>query len=97
MRGIGGKDGADYIGAPRYTESLDAAVSLVPEGEGVGFQVGRGAGMSCMAGVWNITAQSAIKSADGFPIVDWQASGHAATPALALCAAALRARAAMEG
>jgi hypothetical protein len=54
---------------PMFTASLDAAVTLVPEG--CGWMV-----MSSAAkvGVW---------------------PSHGATPALALCAAALRARAAM--
>lgn len=30
MESIGGKDGADYIAAPEYTASLDAAMTLAP-------------------------------------------------------------------
>lgn len=65
---------SDYIGGyqnaaiPVYTESLDAAVTLVPEG--CGWMV---MGNASKVGVW---------------------PSHGATPALALCAAALRARAA---
>jgi len=73
----GSADDADYAATdpdvtcnpPPYTASLDAAVTLVPEG--CGWMV-----MSSAAkvGVW---------------------PSHGATPALALCAAALRARASM--
>jgi hypothetical protein len=66
---------------PAYTASLDAATMLVPEG--CGWSVHRYAsGLRARAGVY---------------IDDGRDKGHylnAATPALALCSAALRARAA---
>lgn len=81
-----GVDLADYIGAPRYTASLDAAMSLVPEGCG-----------------WEIDDQSRVGSVFGESYrrrprahvsgSDWRT---AATPALALTAACLRGKAALE-
>jgi hypothetical protein len=87
--------GCVCIAAPRYTASLDAAMALVPEG--------------CL---WGVKALWADADAIGGGMVyrgsvdryvtgeglHWK-DGHlalAATPALALTAAALRARAAME-
>ena len=69
---------ADYI--PKYTDSLDAALTLVPEGAHV--DVGKQTG-------WPTTNRC-------FAEVDFVQVWVAATPALALCAAALRARAQME-
>jgi hypothetical protein len=71
---------------PVYTASLDAAMSLVPEG-------------------WDWTAQTSFRKSKArancdltqeapFAPEDWKVtSARAATPALALCAAALKARA----
>lgn len=63
---------------PDYTASIDAALTLVPEGWN--WQVGKG--NHC----WSAVYQGAPPSMRVDPI--------AATPALAICAAALRARAA---
>lgn len=64
----------------RYTASLDAAMSLVPEGCTWNLSVGR-------------VAIVQVTDCTGGPTVappDFEA--HAATPAIALCAAALKAR-----
>ena len=63
---------------PRYTASLDAALTLVPDG--LVFNLGNDASM-CWAHVWDD-----VPEYDGEPY-----EGRAATPALALCAAALKA------
>ena len=68
--------------APAYTASLDAAVTLVPDGwswfcEGP-------ASISAAAHIWNPSARASAEY-----------RSLAKTPALALCAAALRARAAI--
>jgi len=76
---------------PAYTTSLDAAMTLVPEG-------------------WRLAAMAEHDPKDGKSIVhlvrigkgyggqvDDRRWSNAATPALALCAAALRARAANNG
>jgi hypothetical protein len=63
---------------PRYTASLDAAMTLVPEGRGLIYK------RHGIKNVWRVQ----ILSGDGNTFID----GDAATPALALCAAALRAR-----
>ena len=65
-------------GVPRYTASLDAALTLVPEGWD--WAVTKGFGESALA---------AASPANSVATVETQA----ATPALALTAAALRARA----
>ena len=88
MEEIGGKDGADYIGAPPYTASLDAAMTLMPENYdfGVGRITGDGSFLPCEADV-SPSAQPYDVSMEGM--------AEAATPALALTAACLRARAAL--
>ena len=63
------------LGAPHYTASLDAVKTLVPDGHG--WKVRKWAGGGAAAGCY------ASGGAD-----NWH---NAATPALALCAAALRA------
>jgi hypothetical protein len=72
---------------PAYTASLDAAVSLVPSG--------------CK---WSLYSQShdeppcayCVPNMGRHPWPAWVDDAYAATPALALCAAALKARQAME-
>lgn len=84
----------DFIAPPAYTESLDAAMTLVPEGWAVeragwhsilepyaGFELWQFT--ECDDGAWRHGGDDAI------------ATGNAITPALALTAAALRSRAAM--
>jgi hypothetical protein len=65
-----------------YTASLDAAVSLVPSGWDW-----------CISKGWGEAAIASLAPAEKVAEV----TTEAATPALALCAAALRARQAMEG
>ena len=65
--------------ARRYTEHLDAAVSLVPEGWGYELRRGHSGERRALCRMW-----------DGRGI--WTGGTVAATPALALVAAALRAR-----
>lgn len=80
MAEANGEDAADYINAPRYTASLDAAMTLVPEGHNWAVEHSTdGDGAWCYDKNVNNTGPSL-----------------AATPALALTAAALRARAAQE-
>jgi hypothetical protein len=67
---------------PPYTASLDAAVTLVPDGWGYEMRRGYSGARRALCRMW-----------DGSGI--WIDGTVAATPALALCAAALRARAAM--
>lgn len=64
--------------APRYTASIDAALTLVPEG--------------CL---WELNQWANGASAECATTKPYEPQGRraAATPALALCAAALRARA----
>lgn len=76
-----------HIGAPAYTASLDAAMTLVPEG--------------MIWGAVNSTLAKPEKAERGTGFVgkpgqttNEASQSEAATPALALCAAALRARAA---
>ncbi len=75
-------DNIDMI--PRYTTSLDAAVTLVPEGFYWSLDY------DCCARVFGPEDKS------GNVPVGYSDEADAATPALALCAAALKARAAME-
>lgn len=74
------------IERPKYTASVDAALTLVPEG-----YIWAVTNMDPETGL--VTRSAAMLApnadADGDPCI-------AATPALAICAAALRARAAME-
>lgn len=75
-----GRDGTPIIGianCPRYSSSVDAALQLVPEGFDRWAVTGRNSATVGKAG-YVTTAK------------DWV---YAATPALALCAAALRAKA----
>ena len=75
------------VWASHYTETLDAAIKLVPEGWG--WQVSDGGN----AGVWsNGPVDAQLVHGMRFPGVLAQADGKAATPALALTAASLRAR-----
>lgn len=70
----------------RYTASVDSALTLVPEGRDWMVDNFDGpADRRCCASVFN---------AAGEEYADYEA--HGATPSLALCASALRARAAME-
>lgn len=66
-----------YRQAPAYTASLDAAMSLVPEGWC--FTIGQSVGFSAVADLWIAGKVPGIHQA-------------ADTPAIALTAAALRAR-----
>lgn len=75
----------DRDAAPRYTACLDAALTLVPEGS-----------------LWSVCDMEhgpfaqVIRPMPGGGFVDGLTSAASDRPALALCAAALRARAAME-
>jgi hypothetical protein len=70
---------------PRFTVHLDAAVTLVPEGASWDLQVYRG------------HADAIVVYEDNEDKPDLDAEASAATPAAALTAAALRARAALKG
>ena len=74
----------DSIPVPRYTSSIDAAMTLVPEGHKY----------------WNLggSPTRGIAGAGLYgAVIDDQFYGEAQTPALALCAAALLAREASNG
>lgn len=77
---------------PAFTASLDAAMTLVPEGEGIGWQVSS----SGIAGIWRVSTDPNDYGGNRFPAPIWSVSGNAATPALALTAASLRAHAAQK-
>lgn len=84
------------FGLPQYTGSLDAAMTLVPEGWRIysaDFSVRN-------RSRWMIEGTKTKWATDegGDPCAgdDWYASGVAATPALALTAAALRSHAAQK-
>jgi hypothetical protein len=76
-----------HIGAPAYTASIDAAIALVPEGH------------TWSVGDWSAADKGVAATCwppnDLCP-VGFEGISRAATPALALCAAALRARAQQE-
>jgi hypothetical protein len=72
----------------RFTESLDAAVTLVPEG------FVWGAETFCCNGAARVVGP---EDAAGDVPQGYSDEVSTKTPAMALCAAALRARAAMEG
>ena len=69
--------------SPRYTASLDAAMTLVPEGMRWAVDTFSGKAEATIA---------IIDDATGYYVGD-ESTSHAVTPALALTAAALRARA----
>lgn len=78
---------------PKYTASLDAAMTLVPKGWGCGVSTISSADILRAS---HHTAQAFVAGptkADGLPSSDY-AHAEAASPALALCAAALKALAA---
>ncbi len=89
------KNGPSFA-APAFTASLDAAMSLVPEGWRIwtaDFSIeGRFVWMLCGPKLTWITHEDGSREGGE----DWYQSGVAATPALALVSASLRARAAME-
>lgn len=74
---------------PRYTGSLDAAASLVPEDKGFVVGCGRVAGDEPLGGALITPSRTHPFSRDAEPI----AVGEGETAELALCAAALRAKA----
>jgi hypothetical protein len=74
-----------------YTASLDAAMTLVPEGwQGDRLSWWAGCEASCVLIETHLVGDEWVREAGWLGRVE----GEAATPALALCAAALRARAA---
>lgn len=77
-------DNLNVVSTSRFTASLDAAVTLVPDDYGWQMRRGHVGGGRTVCYLW-----------DGKGI--WSPTVVAATPALALCAAALRARAAEVG
>lgn len=86
------RDGSGrLIVVPAYSASLDAAMTLVPEGDGVAYILGDGPWAGPHARIWEISAEKAAAGAKE-PIA-WEVGSNAHTLPLALCAAALRARA----
>lgn len=72
---------------PKVTASLDAAMTLVPEGMELRIEKRASKGMRpAYASLWSVGARD----------IDFHANGHGKTPALALCAASLRAISSME-
>jgi hypothetical protein len=78
--------------APRYTASLDAAMTLVPEGMSIKMALHPGENFADVYSLGPI--YETATGLDRKVLVTFE--GHAAIPALALCAAALRAIAAKE-
>lgn len=77
----------DWVAAPRHTESIDAALTLVPEGSDVHLHIYK----RVVAGVF-IGRDSFEYEKDGTP-----PGNHGQGPtAIAICIAALRARTALE-
>ena len=68
-----------YEPLPRFTASLDAALRLVPEG--------------CEWVLWSNRGARVVRFSLSAPPLEYEGSALCATPALALCAAALPARA----
>jgi len=91
MDKIGGKDGAEYLCAPAYTSSLDAAMTLVPAGLRLTFSEWDDEKHLRPRGPWQAILTKA-GSGSSFNDMFGYRCDHAATPALAVCAAALRAR-----
>lgn len=82
-----------HYGWPHYTASLDAAMTLVPEGERRFIEQ-----KTFKSGAEGEPERSyARMSVMTDPLQEWSGKAHAATPALALCAAALRAQEAHNG
>lgn len=73
-----------YSGTPAYTASIDAALTLLMDGWDFGCGSPDATG-KCWAWCGQRENPSSIQW-------DWMECGNAATPALALCAAALKAR-----
>lgn len=78
---VGSKDNPNPVKAPAYTASIDAALTLVPEGSPMELHI---RSITTDAYVWPDDREDGIR-------------GNAATPALALVAAALRSQAQGEG
>lgn len=92
---LGEPEGSECVNCrewPAYTASLDAAASLVPSGCLYMARTLWDGGGETASGCATVTQYSAAPDR----MWVWDYSGNAATPALALCAAALRARQAME-
>ena len=87
---------SDYIGGYQnsgvltYTESLDAAATLVPTEPPHNLRIGK---WWWMLETWSDYCRASVNYENGDSAI-LEESAEAATPALALCAAALRARAA---
>ena len=88
-----------WVEAPKVTASLDAAMQLVPEGRK--WSLGPGFGAPFKVGKVHFEN---LQKTDGEYEGEWfwaakvfGEDGRAKTPALALCAASLRARAALKG
>jgi hypothetical protein len=84
---LNARDLAEYITAPAYTASLDSAMTLVPEG--FGFKLA-----SVSFEKWAQVVRE-DKLPDGTAIISGGPSAKAATLPLAMCAAALKARASL--
>lgn len=79
-------DESAYEAPPFYTESIDAALTLVPEGREWRVDRRHSKGMHpAYASIW----------ASGARDIDFHANAHAKTPAIAICIASLRAIAAL--
>lgn len=105
MGGTGALDGVPLWGnprkdrdwdrdPPRYTASIDAAITLVPEGWAVRLKQTTRYDQTCWTGdgqqpAWTVSLMPDDNKADNFMFYE---HGGAATPALAICIAAIRAR-----
>lgn len=75
----------ECYGPPEYTSSVDAALTLVPEGHVVGLR-------SYGDGAWRGSVRR-LEDTSG----NWFLGGEVEIPALSICIAALKARAALTG
>lgn len=79
---------------PHFSSSLDAAMSLLPTGDGICLNIAQGPWVGHLARVWEVSAELAV---DGRDACAWEVACNGQTLPLALTAAALRSRAMMMG
>lgn len=84
--------GGPHYAAPRYTASIDAALTLVPEGWRPYSADMSIAGRTRFVIEGPKTQWATDDAGEKCAGADWYTQGVASTPALALCAAALKAR-----
>lgn len=96
MAEANGKDAADYLNAPQYTASIDAAMTLVPKGLRLMLSEWDDEEHLRPRGPWQ--AVLSVPGADAsFDLMRGYRCEHGATPAIALTAASLRALSRTQG